>query len=95
MSLPMKDLEQVIQLAHLHVEDAEKERYLSQLSKILDYMEHLNKLDLSHVSPTLHAAEEPTPLRADEVVAHENLMLSQNAPAWEAHCFRVPKILDA
>jgi aspartyl-tRNA(Asn)/glutamyl-tRNA(Gln) amidotransferase subunit C len=94
MTLKMHDLDAVAALAHLQLEPDEKKQYLSQLGRIFEYMEQLNKLDLSGVTPTLHASDMETPLREDVVVAQPDLMLQKNAPAWENGCFRVPKILD-
>lgn len=94
MSLELSELERVIRLAHLDVDDARKEKYLVQIQKTLSYMEQLNQLDLSGVSPTSHAHVTETVLREDVVRPQGDLLLSKNAPDWDSGAFGVPRILS-
>ena len=93
MSLELSELERVIRLAHLEIDEDRKIAYLAQIQKKLDYMEQLNKLDLSSVKPSAHAHVQETVLREDVVVPQGDLLLEMNAPVWEEGAFRVPRIL--
>ena len=93
MSLELSELERVIRLAHLEVDEDRKAAYLKQIQTTLDYMEQLNRLDLSQVQPSAHAHVQETVLREDVVVAQEGLLLDVNAPLWEDGAFEVPRIL--
>jgi aspartyl-tRNA(Asn)/glutamyl-tRNA(Gln) amidotransferase subunit C len=52
MKLEEKDVEYVAKLAMLEVPDAEKKQLAEQLSRIVEYVEQLNQLDVSGVEPT-------------------------------------------
>jgi aspartyl-tRNA(Asn)/glutamyl-tRNA(Gln) amidotransferase subunit C len=57
----------VARLARLELTEEEIERYGSELSKVLDYIETIEQLgDLSDVKPTSHVVEVENVLRADE-----------------------------
>ena len=93
MPLDLSELERVIRLAHLEIDEDRKMAYLMQLQRTLDYMDQLNRLDLSSVKPSAHAGAQGMVLRDDVVVDHVDLLLEQNAPDWESGGFRVPRIL--
>lgn len=52
MKISEKDVEYVAKLAMLEVADNEKKELAEQLSRIVEYVEQLNKLDLSGIEPT-------------------------------------------
>ena len=52
MKINESDVEYVARLAHLDVPDDEKKELANQLSRIVEYVEQLNKLDVASVSPT-------------------------------------------
>ena len=56
----------VARLARLELTDAEVERFSGELSKVLDYVETIDELDLEGVEPTSHVIEVENALRADE-----------------------------
>ena len=57
----------VARLARLELTDEEIERFGSELSKVLDYIETIEQLgDLADVPPTSHVVEVENVLRADE-----------------------------
>ncbi|MFC1753726.1 Asp-tRNA(Asn)/Glu-tRNA(Gln) amidotransferase subunit GatC [Thermoproteota archaeon] len=93
MTLTLNDLDHVLELAHLEIPKQEEESYLAQIQTILEHMENLKKVDLTHIPPTSYTSRQPTLLRQDKVKKQDDLFLEENAPDWEDHCFRVPKIL--
>ncbi len=97
MKLSREEVLKIAHLARLELSSGEVETYASQLSAILDYVEKLNRLDVSGIEPTAHAVLVPTPFRKDEVVADQTMERSlANAPGPEGReetFFKVPKVL--
>ena len=65
----MIDREQVLhvaRLARLELSGEEVDRYASELSKVVGYIEKIGELDLAEVSPTSHVVDVTNVLRADE-----------------------------
>jgi aspartyl-tRNA(Asn)/glutamyl-tRNA(Gln) amidotransferase subunit C len=52
MRISEKDVEYVAKLAMLEVADEEKKALAEQLSRIVEYVEKLNQLDLTGIEPT-------------------------------------------
>jgi aspartyl-tRNA(Asn)/glutamyl-tRNA(Gln) amidotransferase subunit C len=52
MKISEKDVEYVALLATLEVADTEKKELAADLSNILDYVQQLNKLDVTGIEPT-------------------------------------------
>lgn len=65
--LTLADVEKIAHLARLELTQAQKEKYLRQLSAVLDAAATLNELDLTHVEPTTHAVPQHNILRPDVV----------------------------
>jgi aspartyl-tRNA(Asn)/glutamyl-tRNA(Gln) amidotransferase subunit C len=64
----MIDREQVLhvaRLARLALSDEEVERMSSELSAVLEHIEHMNELDLDGVEPTTHVVSVENVLRPD------------------------------
>lgn len=95
MALTRSQVEHVARLARLGLSEEEKEAFTEQLSRILDHVESLNRLDTKDVPPTYHAVALQNVLREDK--PHQSLnrekVLGQ-APKAEAGCFKVPKITE-
>ena len=96
MELTRQQVLHVARLANLSLTEEEVEHFAGELSRILDYVETLNRLPLP--PPGLHvseAEEPPTPLRED-VSLHSLPVESalSNAPDRSGGFFRVPRILE-
>jgi len=95
MALTRSQVEHVARLARLGLTEAEKQLYTEQLTRILEHVESLDRLDTTDVPPTYHAVALQNVLREDK--PHQSLdrekVLSQ-APEAEAGCFKVPKITE-
>jgi len=95
MSITIKDVEHVANLARLDLSDAEKEQFAGQLNAILKYAEKLNQLDTDGIEPTSHVLPLANVMREDEVKPSwpvEKVLL--NAPEEEDGQFRVPAVLE-
>ena len=86
-----EDVSYVARLARLHLEEEEQERMTRELSGVLDYVQHIEELDLEGVKPTARVVDLLNVLRPDEVVpglTHEEAL--SNAPDVADGGFAVP-----
>ena len=89
--LNREDVLHVARLARLELTDDEVERLGGELSKVVDWVEKINELDLDDVQPTSHVVHVENVLRADE--PHESLpadVALDQAPDPAPGGFRVP-----
>ena len=56
----------VARLARLELSEEEVERFSAELSKVVDYIEKIEELDLEGVAPTSHVVDVTNALRPDE-----------------------------
>jgi aspartyl-tRNA(Asn)/glutamyl-tRNA(Gln) amidotransferase subunit C len=90
----MIDRDQVLhvaRLARLQLTDEEVEKMASELSGILEHVEHINELDLENVEPTSHVVAVENVLRPDEARpswSREEIL--ERAPDPAGGSFRVP-----
>jgi aspartyl-tRNA(Asn)/glutamyl-tRNA(Gln) amidotransferase subunit C len=97
MTLTLKEVEHIADLARLALTDEEKARYLEQLSNILDYAARLQALDTANTprAPTSTVLPARSVLRPDRVrpgLTPQDLL--RNAPQTEQDQFRVPPVMD-
>jgi aspartyl-tRNA(Asn)/glutamyl-tRNA(Gln) amidotransferase subunit C len=67
MALTKDEVKKVAKLANLPLSEEEEEKYADQLSKILEYVEQLNKVDTSDVEPTFNVSGQSNITAEDEV----------------------------
>jgi aspartyl-tRNA(Asn)/glutamyl-tRNA(Gln) amidotransferase subunit C len=90
MKITPADITHVARLANLDVPDEEIDTLAGQLSRILDYVEKLNELDTSEVTPTTQVARGPAhPDRDDEVSPRQG----SGEAGRTVHLFRVPRVI--
>jgi len=90
MKITESDVEYVARLANLEVPDDEKKELAAQLSRIVEYVEQLNKLDVSSVVPTTQILENVKhAARDDRAVPRTG---SSEAGKTVKH-FKVPKVI--
>ena len=95
MKFSTSDVEYVAKLARLEVTEAEKEKFTAQLNDILLYIDKLNELDTTGVTPMSHAIAVTNAFREDKIA--ESLGTQKalaNAPDARGEFFRVPKVID-
>ncbi len=89
------DVNYVAHLARIGLTEEEQQKFGSQLSNILGYLEKLNELDVSGIEPTAHAVPLVNVFRPDEVrPSLPNEEALRNAPASANGLFMVPKIVE-
>ncbi|NMC27983.1 MAG: Asp-tRNA(Asn)/Glu-tRNA(Gln) amidotransferase subunit GatC [Syntrophomonadaceae bacterium] len=94
MALTIKEVEHVALLARLSLNEAEKEKFASQLSMILDYAGKLNLLPTEGVEPLTHILPISNVMRPDEAkpsMPRDEII--SNAPLAEEGQYKVPKII--
>ncbi|MFF2483256.1 Asp-tRNA(Asn)/Glu-tRNA(Gln) amidotransferase subunit GatC [Paenibacillus sp. NPDC058071] len=95
MSITLKDVEHVANLARLELTDEEKEKFTGQLNAILKYAEKLDSLDTTDVEPTSHVLPITNVMRED--ITRESLPIEKvllNAPDEEDGQIKVPAVLE-
>ena len=90
-----KDVEYVAKLARIGLEKGEVEHLTKQLEAILEYIEKLNKIDISKVEPTSHVLPIKNVYREDK--SKESLSVAEVmkiAVSKEKNQFKVPKVIE-
>ncbi|EKD90539.1 MAG: hypothetical protein ACD_31C00001G0002 [uncultured bacterium] len=67
MKLTKDQVKKVAKLANLPLSEAEEEESAEQLSKILDYIDQLEKVDTRGVEPTYNVTGNENVMREDEI----------------------------
>jgi aspartyl-tRNA(Asn)/glutamyl-tRNA(Gln) amidotransferase subunit C len=95
MSLTPEEVRKIAHLARLNLSNEDIARFTPQLSRILDFIEQMNKTDTSQVEPLAHPLDISQRLRTD-VVTEPNLRdkYQQIAPQVEAGLYLVPKVIE-
>jgi aspartyl-tRNA(Asn)/glutamyl-tRNA(Gln) amidotransferase subunit C len=95
MKISRAEVEHIADLARLELSDREIEQLQKELSEILEYVEQLNQLDTSAVSPTAHVVVRRDVLRGDQtepsLPRREALA---NAPQAQDGYFRVHAVFE-
>lgn len=95
MTINLKDVEHVANLARLELTETEKEQFAGQLNAILKYAEKLNELNTDGIEPTSHVLPLANVMREDQVRPSWPLeKVIRNAPDEENGQFKVPAVLE-
>ena len=95
MSLELDSIQNIAHLARLHLSGGDVERYGSELSAILAFIEQMNAADTSGVIPMAHPLDMTQPLRADLITEQDRREEFQaNAPAVRNGLYIVPKVIE-
>lgn len=89
-------IDKLAKLSSLEIDESKKENLKQELGEIINFVENLNEIDVSHIEATFNTVEGGTPLRED--CAKQDLELSNHilnhAPKSEEGYFIVPKIIE-
>ena len=96
MKIDDKTLTKLEKLASLEIESSKRDEAINELSKIVDFVENLNELDLEHEEATFTTIEGGTPMREDTPKSNPKIIktILENAPKSEGGFFIVPKIIQ-
>ncbi|HNP18288.1 MAG TPA: Asp-tRNA(Asn)/Glu-tRNA(Gln) amidotransferase subunit GatC [Fulvivirga sp.] len=95
MKIDKELLNKTAHLARLEFDDSAAEEMMSDMTKIITWVEKLNEVDTENVAPLTTMSHEINVLRNDEVkphLSHERAL--KNAPKKDADYFRVPKVME-
>ncbi len=89
-------INRLAKLSSLEIEENKKENLKSELADIVNFVENLNEIDVSHVDATFTTIEGGATLREDIVVKDEKISnhILKHSPKSEDGCFVVPKIIE-
>jgi aspartyl-tRNA(Asn)/glutamyl-tRNA(Gln) amidotransferase subunit C len=94
MSVTIKDVSYIAELARLQFTEAEQEKMARELNMILHYVEKLNEVDTEGVEPLSSIHDQSNVLREDvEVPSLSNADALKNAPDRQDRFFKVPKVI--
>ena len=95
MSITKSAVDRGAQLAKIHIEPADIDKYALDLSQILDLVEQMNVVSTSEVEPLAHPQDIELRLRPDQVTEVDSRERFQAAaPAAERGLYLVPKIIE-
>ncbi len=91
----IEEIDRLAQLARLRFDGVEKEEILSDMNKMIDFINKLEELDTEGVEPLLFMVDETQDLRADDVIVSTTKEEAlKNAPLKDSDYFKIPKVLD-
>jgi aspartyl-tRNA(Asn)/glutamyl-tRNA(Gln) amidotransferase subunit C len=90
MKITEQDVEYVAKLAMLEVADEEKKALAEQLSRIVDYVEQLNRLDLTGIDPTPQVVTSAKHAIRDDRVSPRT---GSSEAGRTVKLFKVPKVI--
>ena len=96
MTIDKTTVDKLAKLSSLKISDENKEKIGQELAEIVEFVENLNGIDVSHVDATFTTIECGQKLRVDTVLKEEGLTerIMANAPKKEDGYFIVPTIIE-
>lgn len=94
MTLTVKDVEHVAELAKLELSSEEGQKFTQSLNVMVEYMKVLKQVDTSKVEPTIYVLPLQNVFREDELgkcLTKEQVFA--NTSEEENGCFKVPRII--
>jgi aspartyl-tRNA(Asn)/glutamyl-tRNA(Gln) amidotransferase subunit C len=94
MAVDIKTVDEIAHLARLAFNEKEKQGIVTDLNRMLVFVEQLNELDTEGIEPLIYMTEERNIMRPDEpgemVSQHDAL---KNAPKHDSDYFKAPKVI--
>jgi aspartyl-tRNA(Asn)/glutamyl-tRNA(Gln) amidotransferase subunit C len=94
--IDIKTVDEVAHLARLEfTTEEEKSKILTDMNRMLGFIDKLNELDTSNIEPLIYMTNEKNILREDEpktTVTHKEAL--KNAPRKDSDYFKVPKVIE-
>jgi aspartyl-tRNA(Asn)/glutamyl-tRNA(Gln) amidotransferase subunit C len=87
-------VDKLANLARLQFDNIEKSDIKNDLQRMIQFVEKLNELDTTGVSPLLHMSDNINSLREDEIkgsISREEGL--KNAAKKDSQFFKVPKVI--
>lgn len=95
MSIELKDVNHIANLARIEISPMEAQATLAQLTNIFALIEEMQTVDTEGVEPMSHGIEVNQRLREDRVTETDQREANQaSAPQVEAGLYLVPKVIE-
>ncbi|MDR2251237.1 MAG: Asp-tRNA(Asn)/Glu-tRNA(Gln) amidotransferase subunit GatC [Endomicrobium sp.] len=91
-----EELEVTAFLARIDIKENEKEKYLADINRMFDYVEVLQKPDVTGLNPTTHVTELRNVWREDSVKPCPREVIDQmlnSAPFREGSFYKIKKVI--
>ena len=95
MSITTSEIKRILSLSKLYANADELSHYEQDLNHILPLLNSIKNTETVGFKPMVSPLQNDAPLRQD--IAHEQeneALFDQIAPAYEAHHFIVPKVIE-
>jgi aspartyl-tRNA(Asn)/glutamyl-tRNA(Gln) amidotransferase subunit C len=95
MALSPEEVRKIARLARLSVSDGEVAAYAGELTRILELVDRMERVDTAGVAPMAHPQHATQRLRPDAVTEPDRRERYQRiAPAVERGLYLVPRVVD-
>ena len=94
MKIDNKLIRDIAALAKLRFDEKSTKEMISDMEKIIGFLDKLSEVDTSGIEPLIYLNEEETTLRTDEItneVSQKDAL--KNAPEKDSDYFRIPTVL--
>jgi aspartyl-tRNA(Asn)/glutamyl-tRNA(Gln) amidotransferase subunit C len=95
MKIDTKVVDELAHLARLSYENVAKEEIVTELNKIIAFVEKLEEINTDGIEPLIYMVDETNITRED--VMKQNVSQDEglkNAPKKDSDYFRVPKVIE-
>jgi len=93
--IDLNTVDQVAHLARLEFDAKSKEGILTDMNRMLDFVDKLNELDTDQVEPLIYMTNERNVLRPDEIeITISQKEALKNAPKKDSDYFKAPKVIE-
>jgi len=96
MEITNETIDKLAKLSSLEIAEDKKEQLKNELAEIVNFVENLNDIDVSHVDATFTTIAGGQPMREDVVTGDQEVSehIMKHAPKVEDNCFIVPQIIE-
>ncbi len=93
--IDIKTVDEIAHLARLEFNDDAKQGIITDMNRMLDFVEKLNELNTDTIEPLIYMTQEQNVLREDvpQVTLTQKEAL-KNAPQKDTDYFKAPKVID-
>lgn len=94
MKVTREELIHIAKLANLTIKEEEIEKYLENLTEILNFADIVNSVPVEGLKETVGTNTNYNVFRKDKIIEFEDKEgLLQNAPEKEQNMFKIPKVI--
>ncbi len=93
--IDIKTVDEIAHLARLEFDDEAKQGIITDMNRMLDFVDKLNEVNTDNVEPLIYMTQEQNVLREDvpQITLTQKEAL-KNAPQKDTDYFKAPKVID-